>query len=406
MGKPDVFSEQRISVLAPGLRRLSLFMHYDAAFASFGTIMDTANEENFAKDTKPSLAAMERHPVFTCTPEQGTYNHHSQLAKWRGRYYFAWSIGKVNEDHPGQNVLISSSADGAEWSEPALVAKGDEDRGIVLTVIGLYASDDMMVAYTRTEWNLAHAKNPGMSNHDVRETPWRVDAHYTTDGRTWKEKVLVNRPVVFFEAPRPTAGGRLMTGASLDGCPAVCIWDGPDPLAEPRLVMLPYRGKPGEDYWHGPQAGIFPYGESSWYQTKDGRMWLFHRDESASGYLRIALSEDDGESWTAPMLSDMPDSMSRVYAGRLADGRYYLVGNSVRQLMDRGHLMLSISEDGATFTRMYQLIAEPARQRFRGTLKVDGYQYPVGLVDGERLLIGYSVNKEDIECGIVDCAKL
>lgn len=406
MSGPNVFSEKRISVCSPEVLRLSLYMHFDTAFAAYGTIMDTAIEEGFARDTQAPLAPMERFPVFTSTPEKGTYNHHSQLAKWRGRFYFAWSNGTVDEDHPGQRILISSSENGADWSEPVCIASGDEDAGRALTVIGLYADDERMVAYTRTEWNLAHAKNPSMSSHDLEETPSRVDAFWTTDGETWREKILINEPVCFFEAPRATAGGRLMTGMSANGIPGVCLWDSPDPLAEPRRVMLPFAGKTGEDYWSGPQAGMFPYGESSWYQTDDGRIWLYHRDESASGYLWIALSEDDGKTWTEPMRSDMPDSMSRVYAGRLADGRYYLLGNSVRQLMDRGHLMLSISDDGATFNRMYQLIAEPTRQRFKGTLKVDGYQYPVGLADGGRLLVGYSVNKEDIACGILDCSKV
>jgi len=406
MSKPNVFSEERISVCSPEIRRLSLYMHFDAAFAAFGTIMDTAFEENFAKDTQAPRAPMERFSVFNSTPQTGTYNHHSQLVKWRGRFYFAWSNGKIDEDHPGQRVLISSSEDGRDWSEPKCIASGDEDTGRVLSVIGLLADDEKLVAYARTEWNLAHAKNPGMSSHDVEQTPSRVDVFWTTDGEAWNEKILIDEPVQFFEGPRPTAGGRLMSGMSENGVPGVCIWDGADPLAEPRRVTLPYAGKTGEDYWAGPQAGIYPYGESSWYQTDDGRMWLFHRDESASGYLWIALSEDDGETWTEPMRSDMPDSMSRVYAGRLSDGRFYLVGNSVRQLMDREHLMLSISADGATFDRMYQLIEEPTRQRFKGTLKVDGYQYPVGLVDGDRLLIGYSVNKEDIECGILDCSKV
>jgi len=406
MSQPNIVDDKKISVLSPALRRLSLYMYYDAAFTAYGCIMDTENEDNFNSSTHAPLAPMERSQVFYCTPEMGTYNHHSQLTKWRGRYYFAWSIGKVNEDHPGQSILLSSSTDGANWSDPVCIAKGNEDTGVTLTIIGLYANDDMMVAYTRTEWNLAHAQNPGMSSHDVEETPSRVDAFYTTDGENWTEKILINKSVNFFEAQRPTASGRLMTGISTNGVPGVCIWDKPDPLAEPRIVLLPYQGKTGEEYWEGPQAGLFPYGESSWYQTDDGRIWLYHRDESASGYLHLAFSEDDGETWTEPILCDMPDSMSRVYAGRLSDGRFYLLGNSVRQLMDRNHLMLSISEDGATFTKMYQLIAKPARQRFKGTLKVDGYQYPIGLVDGDKLLVGYSLNKEDIECGIIDCAKL
>ena len=57
--------------------------------------------------------------------------------------------------------------------------------------------------------------------------------------------------------------------------------------------------------------------------------------------------------------------------------------------------------DGVMFNRMFSLLEEPTKQRAFGLLKANGYQYPVAIeVDG-RLLIAYSVNKEDIECGLV-----
>ena len=406
MGQPRIRDERMISVLAPSLRRLSYYMHLDFAFKVCGCRMTDTHEDTFASDTAAPLAKMTRHPVFTATPETGTYNHHQQLVKGRGRYIFGWSNGLVNEEFPGQRVLLATSADGESWSEPTPLVKGDEDEGAVCSIVGMHSSEERLVVFCRTEWDLAHAKNPGMSGHDIHSTPSKIDLYYTTDGENWQTKPFTEEPLMLFEGPRLTAGGRLLMPISLSQAPGVCLWENADPLAKRRIVMLPYEGGFGEDYWSGKQAGIFPYGEASWYQTDDGRIWLYHRDESASGYVRIALSEDDGETWTAPMLSDMPDSMSRVCAGRLPDGRYYLIGNSVRQLMDRVHLMLSISDDGATFTRMVQLVAEPTRQRFPGALKADGYQYPIGLADGDKLLIGYSVNKEDIECGIINCADL
>ena len=51
-------------------------------------------------------------------------------------------------------------------------------------------------------------------------------------------------------------------------------------------------------------------------------------------------------------------------------------------------------------------MVEPTRQRFQGHLKCHGYQYPSCLVDGDRLLIAHSVNKEDIAVGIVDTTKV
>jgi len=74
--------------------------------------------------------------------------------------------------------------------------------------------------------------------------------------------------------------------------------------------------------------------------------------------------------------------------------------------MDRNFFALSLSDDGAKFHTLYQLVSEPTHQRFQGHLKCHGYQYPSCLVDGDRLLIGYSVNKEDIEVGILDTRRL
>ena len=48
----------------------------------------------------------------------------------------------------------------------------------------------------------------------------------------------------------------------------------------------------------------------------------------------------------------------------------------------------------------------PTSRRAFGVLKCDGYQYPFGLVEEERLLVGYSVNKEDMECVSVPYAML
>jgi len=122
----------------------------------------------------------------------------------------------------------------------------------------------------------------------------------------------------------------------------------------------------------------------------------------AAATARPAISEDGGRTWSEVMRTNFPDSMSRTFAGRLSDGRFFQVGNSTRVLMDRNFLALSLSDDGAKFGKMVQLVREPTAQRFAGHLKCHGYQYPSCVVDGDRLLIGHSVNKEDIAVGIVD----
>ena len=74
--------------------------------------------------------------------------------------------------------------------------------------------------------------------------------------------------------------------------------------------------------------------------------------------------------------------------------------------MNRNVFTIALSDDGSKFSKMYRLIDEPTRQRYKGHLKVDGYQAPSCVVEGERLLVAFSVNKEDIEIGMIDTTKL
>lgn len=307
----------------------------------------------------------------------------------------------------GQSVFIAHSDDCRIWSEPILLAKGDEQQGMARKICGLYPYADKLYAFIQDKWDLVRAKAPSMSMHDNSKVSYRWDVWVSCDGTDWEVDRQGHLDIMsMFENPRLTKDGRLMVPISThERKPGVLLWPGDDPTQSPQIVEMPYAGKP-DNYYHGHDEGLFLYGEASWYTDDDGCIWMFHRDESASGYLGLTLSEDGGQNWTEVMRSNFPDSMSRVCAGRLNDGRFYLVGNSTRMHMDRNFFALSLSDDGTRFNKMYRLIKEPIRQRFQGHLKCHGYQYPSCLVDGDRLLIGYSVNKEDIEIGIVDAAEL
>ena len=134
-----------------------------------------------------------------------------------------------------------------------------------------------------------------------------------------------------FEAPRLTAEGRLLcvTTTRNEG-PAILLWPGDDLLAQPEYIQVPE-----------PDGASFPYGESTWYQLDSGRIMVFWRDEGASCRVYVNHSDDGGRTWSTPVLSDIPDSMSRLYAGRLSDGRYYLVNNAIATLLDRRPLMFA-----------------------------------------------------------------
>jgi len=403
MALPDIYERKMIDVLAPELKRQVSEYAMIQAFNLFGC----TRADGFEGMGKMPAASMQRVSVFKADERKGTYNHHTCLVKWNGRYWLAWDNSLVHEEYPGQKTLIASSADGVNWGEPKTVADGDAEKGMLRNIGGLYARTDKLYAFIQEKWDLVHATAPGMSIHDNVKTSSRNDLFETSDGINWKQYEGHLKDVRWmFENPRVTRAGRLMGPATThDMAPAVVLWPGDDPLEKPRVVRIPYNGNP-QEYHFGHDEWLFVYGEASWYQDDDGRIWLWHRDESAAGYLGVALSEDGGESWTEVMRSNFPDAVSRVFAGRLSDGRFFIVGNSIAQHMNRNFFAIALCDDGAKFNKMYQLIQRPTSQRFHGYLKVHGYQYPSCCVDGDTLLIAYSVNKEDIEVGILDTTRL
>ena len=427
MARPDVYQRTLIDVLSPEFKKQLKEHHRLKAFEICGC----TRSDGFEGQGVIPLADMERVSVFRTDEQKGTYNHHSCLTKWQGKYRFAWDNCLVHEEYPGQTTLISSSDDARSWTEPTVVACGDAEAGMLRNIGALYPTESKLYAFIQEKWDLARATNPAASRQDSAppvsappglaqggwavqlradhhaKVPYRFNLHETEDGVNWRIASEGHFDVIWtLEAPRLTKEGRLLGPATThDSRPAVLLWPGSDPAEKPQVITIPYAVD-ANDYYAGHDEGLFFYGEATWYQDDDERIWMWHRDESGSCCLGVALSEDGGRTWTEVMRSNFPDSMARVFAGRLNDGRFFIVGNSTYQHMDRNFFTVSISPHGTKFDKMYQLVHEPTRQRFAGHLKGHGYQYPSCLVEGDTLFIGYSVNKEDIEVGILDTTKL
>ena len=376
-----------VSVLTPQLASRVNRMRMQYALHEAGCVIKEKGREPSVESGFFPRLPIERHRVYTGAVETGHFSHNAHLAKFKGRFYLVWSTGRRDEASPGQSVMISTSDNGTQWSDARELVAGNESSGLLQRAFGLYADDAGMVLYaaaTRAELDPDAA---GGRRH--KET--RLDIHVTSDGKTWeKREGVIPRDIFFMEGPRPTRSGRLLACARLNGQLVALLWKKGDPSGTPDVAPFPK-----------PRAQATIIGEGSWYQTDDGRILMWFRDERQSLRLFVAVSEDDGTSWTEPMPTDFPDSMSRVRAGRLSGGHYYLIGNAYPKLLDRGHLMLALSDDGVRFNQVYSLLEEPTKQRAFGLLKANGYQYPVAIEGDGRLLIAYSINKEDIECAIV-----
>lgn len=339
-------------------------------------------------------AGMKRSRVYTGYRQNGSFNHHSQITKFKDRYYFAWSNGIVDEEAAGQRVLISSSNDCYHWSKPVSVAGDKDDPLVAYNSIALHAEEDKLYIVTMKEECTKDAAVPGMRRIDPASQA--VYVYASADGEKFERVFQFSDNLKWiFEAPRLTADGHMMCVAAMKDGAAILRWPGADICEHPEIIEVPQ-----------PFGAHFPYGEGSWYQTDDGTIVVYWRDEGFSCRLWVNYSTDNGKTFSEPVISDIPDSMSRVYVGKLDDGRYFLCNNAFPDLLNRMHLMLMLSDDGYTFNKVYILENDPTSQRYIGLLKENGYQYPCCLPDGDKLRVGYSVNKEDIECGTVELTNL
>lgn len=384
------------SMLSPEVKATLRKLHVRQAMTDAYCLMNYQDQGYRAEPQLIPRATFQRSSVLRGSREHGNYQHHTQIARFHGRYFIAWSNGLMDEEAPGQQILVANSEDGLSWSDPVSAVPRQAEASLVNNCAGLLATDSELLLYCWRETAIHDAQAPGMRRIEAG-SKW-VDLYMSTDGLRWTLKTVHlldpgSDHAPMFEAPRRTRDGLLLCGGSQSG-PVVFLWPG-SPTEPPEVIRVP----------PAPEAS-FPYGEATWYQTRDGLLVMFWRDEAQSMRLYVNSSADGGRTWTVPIPSDIPNSMQRVYAGNLPDGRAYLLNDANPRLLDRRQLTLALSDDGLTFDRIFLLVDDPVRQRFPGLLKVHGWQYPCALVDADRLLTAYSVNKEDIECGSLDLSTL
>ena len=339
---------------------------------------------------------VQRATVFRGSAETWAYNHHHTLAKSGDTYVIAWSAGFLHEDYPGQEIHFATSKDGIRWTEMGVVVATPAESGLVRNNGGLWAAGGKVYCYVGVAENFKRdVAAPGMMSLD--KPKMHLDVYETDDLCTWTRRGAgYCEGAYLFEGPRQTRGGRLLAMASHVATHQVMvlIWDDASrPASSPRVVYLP----------ESPEG--VTGGQTTWYQTDDGRIWLFSR-RGEPCKLALAVSEDEGDTWTPLYDTDIPNTNVRAFAGRLTDGRFFLCSSISSVHLNRRHMHLALSDDGRCFDRMYTLLQGNTTRRINGRHKEDGWHYANGLVDGDLLMVAHSVNKEDIAVALVDMSKV
>ncbi|MBJ3784234.1 sialidase family protein [Devosia sediminis] len=351
---------------------------------------------NFADTDALGLEVAEGTETITIfAPEEGgqQFAHGVVLLPFKDKLYAQWQSSAKDEDGPDTTVRYAVSEDGTTWSEPMSLTE-EWDEGYKSSG-GLWSDGETLVAY----FNVWPADATPRGGH--------VEYVTSTDGETWTEPQPVlmadGSPLmgIFEQDPRALESGRIINFAHFQpGLIATPIYTD-DPLGVSGWTKGAFNNLPTSN------SEISRELEPSSFVRSDDRLVAIFRDQGNSFYKIASLSDDEGETWSDPVLTNMPDSRTKQSAGNLPDGTVYSVGNP-HPNKARMPLAVVLSADGYMFDRAFLLRAASDMQplRFEGQYKRPSYSYPKSIVWGDHLYVSYATNKEDVELTRVPLASL
>ncbi|MBR2337933.1 MAG: exo-alpha-sialidase [Clostridia bacterium] len=342
-------------------------------------------------------------------PREGhSYAHHASLAVFQDKLYAIWSNGRFNEDDVRQRVMIAYRETDGNWSTPCVLADhvmAGSTRS-VLTATGMHVYGDTLIAYVGCyEYDEAQLDEKGdRPKKDAHHQNTRCGYLTSTDGIHWSEITWLPLYMVPNHGPRATRSGRLIISGNI----SFPYTDDPKGVSEYIVTGVYgncFDGRPVIDdsesiQWITRERGwdVRLMCEGAFYQTDDDVLHMLLRTNGST--LWCSESVDDGEHWSEPFPTGMTDDGSKFDAGRLPDGRYYYVGNTVPG-GGRNPLVLCLSEDGENFGTHVILSDAPYTQQFAGMYKGGLYGYPHTVIWQDRLWVICSKRKECIEVASV-----
>lgn len=365
-------------------------MAQDFPFELGGEVIDFADTDALGL---PVPEGIETITIFA--PEAGArqFNHGVVLLPFKDKLYAQWQSSDKDEDAPETVVLYSSSTDGETWSEPQALTEPQENGYI--SSGGWWTDGETLVAYLNT-WPADLEVRGGYVQYVTSE-----------DGETWSEPQRVTmadgQPLeaIFEQDPRALPSGRIINSAHFQpGLIAAPIYTD-DPLGVSGWV----RGE--MENLSSASADISRELEPSWFLRQDGTAVTIFRDQGSSFFRLASASTDEGETWSKPVMTNMPDARTKQSAGNLPDGRAYIVGNPHANRA-RFPLAVMLSDDGYMFDYGYVLRTTEDMQplRFEGKYKRPGYSYPKSVVWNDHLYAAYATNKEDAQLTRVPLSSL
>ncbi len=332
--------------------------------------------------------------VWKADDESDHYCNGVALTGWNGKLYCQWQSSETDEDAPETRVVYAVSEDGGRtWGEPAELVQDITVPGVTgddtayCSSGGWFAAEDKLIAYINV-W-------PGIS-------PRGGYTYYMSsqDGVNWSDPQPVTMAdgtamnAVFEQDPHVLSTGRIVNSAHFQEGLIIC----PIYTDDPSGVSGWKKG----DFTPTVSGSTSVEMEPSLFVQEDGTIVMTFRDQQSSYTKILSYSLDDGETWSNPQKSEMPDARTKQSAGNLSDGTAFMAGSPVTNSL-RSPLAITLSADGKTFDTAYLLRSNSSDPEliYEGKAKRKGFHYCKSTVYGGYLYVGYATNKEAVEISIV-----
>ena len=352
----------------------------------------------------PSLTGLNQQYKTIFSPTTSgvqTYNFHVFTIEFKGYVHIMFSTSNANEENPGQYVRYTKSNDEFVTQETIQVLfesqddvnKTFEESGRVCVPCGFVVVNNEL--YGVTDVNDRGAGGNPRDRFGVGVLARKINENGTFGAVEWIENIdaTLTAPTPISGYPSYSFNSSLRTEIknyyknNVESRPdwyysvpsTDSIFSRVDPFEDGRLV------------------------EPRVTQIKSGqylKLWRF--GQGATTKYKVAQSSSNGFEWSAPYETQIPDSPSRTSVNRLNDGSTCVVGNNKS---GRVGLFIALSDDGLTYSsdNVYNVDYSNTAPVYAGENKAAGAQYPYAIhLKNNRILVAYSISKEDIKISIFD----
>ncbi|WP_417393891.1 exo-alpha-sialidase [Gimesia chilikensis] len=310
-------------------------------------------------------------------PRDGyTFLHGVGLCWHKGKLYASFGHNKGQENTVGEEAQYRvSSDDGKTWSDLQLIDAGDEENLAVSHGV-FHSHEGTLWAFQGAYYNHMQKIHTRAYSLDEKTGTWKKHGTIIENG-FWP----MNQPV------RLQNGNWIMPG--LTG----------GPYAGDRVFPAAVAISHGDDFtkWDYVQIPAAKNITRMWGECAlwlDGQRVFNLARYGGSTQALLAVSEDQGQTWSPSRVSNLSMAPSKPVTGVLSNGQRYLVSNSAQGIGGRrSPLTIAVSRPGENvFSKIYVIRRSLHPDQPGESAKRLSLSYPCAIEHNGKLYVGYSNN--------------